>query len=94
MIVIREQPKIYPIVLPDPMEEVVVYPMDHPDAVGTVTEEEIKKIRRNILRLYKWGTENQIILQEINKQAAKELEKTDEEIRAEVLESTSGNSTN
>lgn len=66
VIIVEPTPKIYPVEELEPLEEVVIYPLNTPGIIGGVTEQDVKAMQRNIVRTMKWGIVNKNTLEIIN----------------------------
>lgn len=69
IIIIEPEYKIYPIEPLEPLEQITIYPLDEPNIIGGIKENDVKAIQRNTIRVVKWGITNQTTIEVINNQA-------------------------
>lgn len=87
VIYLKPEYRVYPIEQVEPLEEVKIYPLYSTieenvknGIVAGIKEDDVRKMQRNTVRLYKWGIQNQNTVELINEMASivKEAEKPQE----------------
>lgn len=67
--------KVYNVEVPPELEELSIKPLGYNGVIVGLTQDDIRILKRNIYRLYKWGLVNQTTIQIINKEVEEENNK-------------------